>query len=161
MRKLNVFIDGSCLNNTDRESAIGGWGYLITDSDFNIVNEANGKIREGVQDSNRAELEALYQALLKMISFKGNCKFQIYTDSKTIHDSLNGDCKRTANRDYWELIEPLCLSKKLNGNFRIGHIHSHHKDKSEDKILRKLNEKADRLAFTGANSLVLAPVKVV
>lgn len=156
MKKLNVFIDGSCKDNKNKETAIAGWGYIITDSNFNILAEDNGKIREGVQNSVRAELEGLYQALLKMKTFKGNCKFHIYTDYDTIVDSLNGFAERRANRDYWDLIEPICLS--LAGNYRISHILGHQKNK-ENKLI-DFNNRVDKLAKAGANSLIKAPVKI-
>ena len=157
MRKLNVFIDGSCKDVKNKENAKGGWAYTITDSNFNILREDNGKIREGVQDSTRAELEALYQALLKMKTFKGNVKFHIYTDYESLVDSLNGFAERRANRDYWDLIEPLCL--KLAGHFRISHILSHQK-RNGDKLI-EFNNRVDKSARAGANCLTKAPVKII
>lgn len=156
MRKLNVFIDGSCKDIKDKEKAKGGWAYTITDSNFNILREDNGKIREGAQDSVRAELEALYQALLKMSTFKGNCKFHIYTDYESLVDSLNGFAERRANRDYWDLIEPLCL--RLAGHFRISHIYGHQK-RNGDKLI-EFNFRVDKNAKAGANCLTKVPVKI-
>lgn len=158
MRKFNVFIDGSCKDVKNKEKAIGGWAYVITDEHFNVLTEEYGKIRIGDQNSTRAELEALYQALLKMRTYRGNCKFHIYTDYESMVDSLNGFAERRANRDYWDLIEPICL--RLAGHYRISHVYSHHKNKSEDKKIRDLNDKADKLAKVGANSLTIAPVKI-
>ena len=157
MRKLNVFIDGSCINSTDKEKAIGGWSYIITDEHFNIINQDFGKLRIGNQDSVRAELEALNQALIHMKTIK-DCKFHIYADYKCIVDSIKGFSKRIANREFWDSIEPLCI--RLAGTFDISHIHSHDKNPKEDKILRDLNKEADMLARAGANSLVKVPVAV-
>lgn len=154
MKKLNVFIDGSCIDVRNSKKAIGGWAYTITDNNFNIIKEDNGKIRQGVQDSNRAELEALYQALLKMKAFKGNTKFHIYVDYDTIVESLNGFADRKANRDYWDLIEPLCL--ELAGKFRISHVLGH-QEENGDKLI-ELNNKVDRHARAGARSLIKVPV---
>jgi ribonuclease HI len=155
MKKLNVFIDGACKDVKNKEKAIGGWGYIITDEYFNVIKQDNGKIREGIQDSNRAELEGLYQALLKMKTFKGNNKFHIYTDCESIADSLNGYSERRANRDYWDNIEPIC--KRLAGHFRISHIVSHQVNDNDDKFI-EYNNKVDKLARIGANSLTKAPV---
>lgn len=156
MRKFNVFIDGSCLDVTNKEKAIGGWGYLITDSNFEIIEKDYGKLRKGDQNSSRAELEALYQALLKMKSYKGNCKFQIYSDYNTLVDSVNGFSKRMANRDIWDMIEPICLN--LAGKFRIEHITSHQERNGNQLI--EMNYQVDRLAFAGANSLTKLPVAI-
>jgi ribonuclease HI len=156
MRKLNVFIDGSCLDVTKKDKAVGGWGYIITDNKFNELHRDFGKLREGDQNSQRAELEALYRALLKMKTFKGNCKFDIYSDCETLVDGVNGFCKRMANRDIWNMIEPLCL--ELAGNFKIYYTPSH-QERNGDKII-DYNFKVDRLAFAGANSLTKTPVAI-
>jgi ribonuclease HI len=156
MRKMLVFIDGSCRDIKNKENAIGGWSYIITDINFNIIAEDYGKLREGEQNSVRAELEALYQALLKMKTFKGNCKFHIYTDYESMVDSLNGFAERRVYREYWDSIEPICL--KMAGHFRISHIKGHQK-KTGDKYI-EFNHKADKNAKAGANSLTKAPVRI-
>ena len=158
MKKLNVFIDGACKDVKHKEKAIGGWGYIITDEQFNVITQDNGKIREGLQDSNRAELGGLYQALLKMKTFKGNNKFHIYTDCEAISDSVNGYSERRANRDYWNQIEPLC--RKLAGHFRISHIVSHQSNDNDNKLI-EFNNKVDKLARVGANCLTKAPVRYI
>lgn len=157
MRKFNVFIDGSCLEVRDKERARGGWGYLITDDNFSEVKYDFGKIREGMQNSTRAELEALCQALRKMKTFKGNCKFTIYCDYKCVYDSLEGFSERKANRDYWDEIESLC--EELRGKFRIFHIKGHQDSKKDLKFL--YNNKVNKLAKSGANSLTKVPVRAM
>lgn len=156
MRKMLVFIDGSCKDVKNKENAIGGWSYLITDEQFNVITQDYGKLREGEQNSVRAELEALLQALIKMKTFKGNYKFHIYTDYESMVDSLNGFAERRANREYWNSIEPIC--RKLAGHFRISHIQGHQKRTGDKHI--ELNHMADKLAKAGANSLTKAPVRV-
>ena len=156
MKKYNVFIDGSCKGVKDKEIAVGGWAYIITDEQFNIIKEDYGKLREGDQNSTRAELEALYQALLKMKGFKGNAKFTIYCDCESVVENLNGLAERKSNRDMWDKIEPLC--RKLAGNFRVYHINSHQKNTGDNKLI-EFNHKVDKKAGVGANSLILAPVK--
>ena len=70
MKKYNVYTDGACRNVTEPEKAIGGWAYCIASEDNKkIRHEDNGKLRKGVQNSARAELEALYQVLLKISRF--------------------------------------------------------------------------------------------
>lgn len=157
MRKFNVFIDGSCLDIRNKEKARGGWGYIITDENFSEIKSDFGKIRKGTQNSIRAELEALCQALKKIKTFKGNCKFNIYCDYKCIYDSLEGFCERKANRDYWDEIELLC--EQLRGKFRIFHIKGH--QYSNDDIKFACNNKVDKLAKSGANSLTKVPVKAM
>lgn len=154
MRKVKVFIDGACKNVKDKDKAIGGWSYIMTDDKYNIEKQNFGKLREGVQNSTRAELEALYQALLKMKGSKSNVKFDIYCDCESVVENVIGTAERKANRDLWDKIEPLCL--KLAGRFRIHNVKAHVTEpKTKEEELNKI---ADKLAQTGANSLILAPV---
>lgn len=148
-----VFVDGSCPKN-GLEGAIGGWGYILTDSDFNIVAEEYGKLRRGQQSSTRAELEALYRSLLLISKMKDDMEFEIITDYKTLVELITGLGTRSANRDIWDLIEPIMIS--MVGRISVSHINSH--TGNEDN-LSKLNSMVDRLAKQGANSLLIAPVE--
>ena len=154
MRKIKVFIDGACKNVKDKNKAIGGWSYVITDDKYNIEKQKCGKLRKGIQNSTRAELEALYQALLKIKEKKSNVKFDIYCDCKSVVENIIGTAERKANRDMWEKIEPLCL--KLAGRFRIHNVKAHKKNELTKE--EEFNKIADKLAQIGANSLMFAPV---
>lgn len=155
MRKLKVFTDGACKNVKNKDKAIGGWAYVITSENFKIETKALGKLRNGRQNSARAELEALYQALLKMKTYKSNVKFDIYCDCVSVVENIKGTAERKANRDLWEKIEPLCL--KLAGRFRIHSVKSHQNNPNATKE-EEMNNVADKLAQIGANSLLLAPI---
>lgn len=152
MGKYNVFIDGAC-QEIRPNTHVGGWSFIITDSNFNIIKESYGKLRNGVQNSQRAELEALYQAILYMNENPN--EYHIYSDYEVIVEGLNGYAKRKSNRDLWDKIEPLCLN--MLGKINIEHIYSHQKNKKDDKAVM-MNAKADKLARMGVNSLIIAPV---
>lgn len=146
-----VFIDGSCPKN-GLESSIGGWAYIITDEDSNIIAEDFGKLREGNQHSTRAELESLYRALLKIQEIGG--EFTIYTDYEAIALMLDGRSNRNANRDMWEQIEPIL--RNMYGKIQVEHIYSH----QEGNEINAFNNKVDSLAKQGARSLLIGPVEI-
>lgn len=152
--KYSVYIDGSCQQDAN---PVGGWSFVMADDKNKIIIESYGKLRDGAQNSNRAELEALYQALLFISRSKDllEMNFHIYSDSEVVVEGVHGLAKRKSNRDLWEKIEPLCLS--LIGRIDISHVEGH---QSDDNIQAEglLNKRADKLAKAGANSLIISPV---
>lgn len=154
-KRYNVFVDGCCLRVQEKHNSIGGWGYLITDEDNNIVHESCGKLRIGDQNSTRAELEALYQCLIYMTEHKRNSEFHIYSDYQAMIDCIAGSSKRASNRDLWDDIEP--LFPKLVGRVDISHVSSH---VNNGTIYNDFNNYCDKLAKTGANSLLIAPEQI-
>ena len=151
----NIFTDGSCLDH-GKSSARGGWAYIITDSESQeIKSESLGKLRAGKQTNNRAELEAMLQALLWIDSQKQGDFYTIYADSEMTVDGITGKASRTANRDIWVQIESVCSNNI--GRFTVKHINSHVKNSEDPK--HKMNDYTDGLARIGANSLLIAPTE--
>ena len=154
MKKLKVYTDGACKLMKDK-TLVGGWGYIICDKEYNIEQQANGKLRKGPQSAIRAELEAFYQVLLIISKYKSSVKFDIYCDNESLVSGVIGYSERKSNRDLWDKIEPLC--NKIAGRFRIHNIISHQKGLlSKDE---EMNKYTDKLARIGVNSLMLAPAK--
>lgn len=151
---MDVFVDGSCLNN-GQPNAVGGWSFVVVDNDKSI-KQSYGKLRHGKQTNNRAELEALLQALIWFDSQDTADKINIYCDSELVVQGLNGESTRNANRDIWEQIEELCI--RHVGKIRPIDVTAH--KGSSKKYEHRWNCIADRLARKGANSLILAPIKI-
>lgn len=148
MEGIHLYPDGSCLDN-GLSSARGGWGLpVIIDGE---IKERNlGKLREGKQTNNRAEMEAFLQALIWIDSHEDIKEtIQIHSDSEIVVKGLNGTARRNANRDIWDQIENMCA--KLMGRFTVDYCKGH-----EDEF----NIIADSLAKQAANSLMLAPVVI-
>lgn len=141
-----IHCDGSCIKNNDTCSA--GYGIIIENG---VPLKKYGKVR-GLQTNNRAELEGVYHSLLYAID---NCLHaRIYTDSLLVVNGINGDSQRKANRDIWKDIEDLChkISEK-NLDIKVLHLDKSKLDEHDEKF--KYNVQADRLAFKGANALLL------
>lgn len=154
--RYSVYTDGSCFN-PGQEEASSGWAFIIIDNETNkeIANKF-GKLSPGLKSVAKAELEAVYQALNWLSENNINQRFHIYTDHEVIVGSIEGDYKRTGNRGYWDLIEPLCL--KFIGLLSISHIKSHVYNTKD--IISKHNNECDKLAKKGANSLLLKAINI-
>lgn len=147
---INIHCDGACLNN-GHPNAMGGYGIVIINENGQI-KEMFGKLRQGAQTNNRAELEALIQSLEYI--FNTGCKSAtIYSDSKTVVDGALGESQRKCNRDLWEIVEDM-ISNKLN-DVDISMYHVDKSKISKDSNIYKFNLRADALAFKGANALII------
>lgn len=148
---LNIYTDGSTMDLSNNK--VGGWSFIITKNNKVLV-EKYGKLRSGKQDMNRAELEALYQAIKYAERAYPKNKFTIYTDCEALRDCVLGKSQRKANRDIWNQIEPI-IKRKI-GYFDIKTVKSH--QENSYNIHEQYNNRADRLAKIGANSLLVIPI---
>lgn len=147
---INIHCDGACLNN-GHPNAMGGYG-IVVEKDGQVQKEMFGKLRKGTQTNNRAELEALIQALEYILVT--HCKsVTIYSDSKTIVDGVLGESQRKCNRDLWEIVEDI-ISNKLN-DVDISMYHVDKTNINKESNIYKFNLRADALAFKGANALII------
>lgn len=151
MSNVILHADGCCLNN-GMPFASGGYG-IVVEQDNKVINEMFGKLRKGKQTNNRAELEAVYQALVYIA--ESQCKsFVIFSDSKTVVDGILGNARRTSNRDLWEEIETIC-GKIIDQNKVISIYHCDKNNLKESDSTYCFNVQADALAYQGANALII------
>ena len=87
-RSMDIFIDGSCIDN-GRPWAAAVWGVCVYNSAD--LGEFYGALPGRSQTSNRAELMALVIAL-RLTWFSGRSRTRIFPDS-------NLDCQGTSNQD--------------------------------------------------------------
>lgn len=136
MKNVDIYIDGSCINN-GMPNASAGWAFVAKEGE-DTLKAAHGKLPGDKHTNNRAELFSLLKAL-EWIK-ENEVSASIYSDSKIVIDGLLGDAQRKANRDIWEQIEEICptLSGKIAN---VSHID------------RELNKEADELAKKSAYAL--------
>lgn len=137
MRKVTIYIDGSCLKN-GQPGATAGWSFLVDDGIKKMARY--GKLPGEPQTNNRAELYGLYMAL-RFVKDEG-VKARLLMDSRLVYDGLTGAASRKANRDLWGLIEDLCT--EVNASIE-----------SVVHISREKNVLADKYARKGAQALII------
>lgn len=153
MQVVNIHCDGACLEN-GKPNASGGYGVVIESRD-KIIHQLFGKLRYGAQTNNRAELEAMLQALNYIFEYGDvNTQYIIYSDSTTVVDGILGIAKRKANRDIWEDIENVCKALNLQ-QFNIAVKHCNKESLEPDSVVYRMNVQADILAYRGANALII------
>lgn len=152
MKYVNIHCDGACLEN-GKPNAIGGYGVIVEEQGV-IKRSFFGKLREGVQTNNRAELEAMFQALNTILSLEQTNQYVVYSDSTTVVDGILGIAKRKANRDIWEDIERACGVLNKQG-YKVAVRHCNKEELDPEDNLYVMNMQSDLLAFRGANALII------
>lgn len=140
-------------NGTDNARA--GWAYGVYDSNtLTMIMNQKGRVK-GTQTNNRAELNAVYEALKYIASLDPTGEqITIYSDSEITIKGLKGECSRNANKDIWHQIELLCdtiNSKQLNVDVMF--VESH-KSSNDNKDIHNLNCEIDRLAKIASRALL-------
>ncbi|CAI4048753.1 RNA-DNA hybrid ribonuclease SKDI_13G3640 [Saccharomyces kudriavzevii IFO 1802] len=161
-KSMNVYCDGSSFGNGTSSSRAGYGAYFEGAPEENISEP----LMSGAQTNNRAEIEAVSEALKKiwdnLTNGNDKVKYQIKTDSEYVAKLLNDryvtyDDKKLKGLPNSDLIIPLverfvkvkkfyelnkeCL--KNNGEFQIEWVKGHDGDPG--------NEMADFLAKSGAS----------
>lgn len=142
---INVYTDGSCINNGS-DDAIGGYGIYFDKTNYKNISKKLKK-KEGYSiTNNRAELKAILETLKIMVGEEK--EIIIHTDSMYCIQVLLGantykkilEGKKVPNSDYIKKCHKY-LKKKLNVKFH--HILAH-TNKQDFHSLG--NDKADKLA---------------
>lgn len=156
MSRYNIYTDGSLMAQGDK--SMGGWSFVVVDNrNDSIVYECYGKLKTTVESCIRPELEAVYQALCWSRENIQKSSIHIITDNEVIVGSINGECRRNTNRQYWDLIEPIVLNDFF-GRMKISHVRAHISEERRDRHNR-YNALCDRLAKKGANSLLIKAIE--
>jgi ribonuclease HI len=153
---MNIFTDGSTLNNQCVEKRVGGMGVFFGDNDTRNISK---RMKKNATNQ-RAELKACILALRKC---KSEEVINIYTDSKYvigcmtewISNWIKNDWKKSDGKE----IKNLDLIKKLYSlfskkNITFYHVKAHQKKPSEPEKYNIWygNMMADKLATDAAKS---------
>ena len=146
MEFINVYIDGSCINN-GKENACAGYGVYFKEND---TKNEYGRV-EGKQTNNTGELTGIIRAL--EILSDVDIKINIYTDSEYVMKCAGYYTARLAKNNWktqYDKVPPnLKLLKKLHElinnkeKIKLHHIKAHTNLQDEHSIG---NYHADRLA---------------
>lgn len=158
---MNIFTDGSSLNNQCAEKRVGGMGAYFGDNDKRNVSEPLLKNAT----NQRAELKACILALKKCKDNLDN-EINIYTDSKYvigcmtewIDNWIKNDWKKSDGKEIknLKLIKKLhLLIKKRKANVNFYHVRAHKKQPLDPEKYKLWygNMMADKLATDAAKSI--------
>ena len=158
---MNIFTDGSTLNNQCAEKRIGGIGVYFGDNDSRNISKPLKKNAT----NQRAELKACIEALKKCKDKLDN-EINIYTDSKYvigcmtewIDNWIKNDWKKSDGKEIknLKLIKKLhLLIKERKKEVKFYHVKAHKKKPSNDEevFFWHGNMMADKLATDAAKSI--------
>lgn len=141
IKKINVYTDGSCLNN-GKENAKGGIGIYFEGNVYeNISQVIDSELNNNsdVYTNNRAELIAIRECIKKV---KDDDDLVIHTDSKYSILGITGVNKINVNQDLFNDISKLIKERKGTTEFKKVKGHSGKDDG---------NKRADELARNSYN----------
>ena len=96
---IEIYTDGACSNNQNREVSVGGWAYRL----FYMGHEKIGKGQVKNTSNIRMEMTAVIEAL-KAVK-KNNISVYIHTDSQLVVDTIQKGWKRNKNIDLWNELD--------------------------------------------------------
>ena len=153
-KKVIVFTDGSYVRKTNK----CGYGVLFPNNDFNNISR---KFTHEPLTNQRAELYALYKAILTVNKNNSQLPIKIYSDSEYSIKSLtiwikdwkkknwkSSTGKDVMNQDIIKKIDEL-IAKHI-GLIEFQHVRAHTGKQDYESIN---NEKVDILAKDGANKI--------
>lgn len=133
MKKLEIYTDGSCLNNP----GFGGWSFII-------LYKGHEKIGVGAEantTNNRMELKAIIEALKAL---KEPCEISLFTDSNLMVQSINEwleswikkDFKGKKNVDLWKEYLMVAKEHKIKAFWLKAH-NGHPQNERCDSLARE------------------------
>ncbi|MCH5336245.1 MAG: ribonuclease HI [Campylobacter sp.] len=133
MKKIEIYTDGSCLNNP----GFGGYAYIVRYKEHEKVGFGSQKDTT----NNRMELLAIIEALKTL---KEACEIELFTDSKLMVQSINEwleiwikkDFKGKKNVDLWQEYIKLAKSHKIKAFWVKAH-NNHPENEKCDKLARE------------------------
>ncbi len=144
MKKVQIYVDGSCLGNP----GVGGWGAVL------IYNGHQAEISGNERDTtnNRMELTAAIEAIRRL---KEPCIIDLYTDSMYVKQGISEWIDRwrrnewrnrlkqpIKNVDLWRQLDLCASAHQIHWHWVKGHA-GHY-----------FNEIADQLATGAAKKIV-------
>jgi ribonuclease HI len=154
---INIFTDGSCLNNQNKINKSGGYGIFFGENDIRnkSIKLTGNKITNQV-----AELAACLDAI--EIVKNDNKIIRIYTDSMYVINCITVWCKKWEKNNWinskGKVVENLELIQKIYNYSKIYkvefiHINSHMPEPDKNDINYKYwygNMMADKLAINAS-----------
>lgn len=126
MDKITVYTDGSALNNGSSDSGCG-WACKLIYKGYEKIKSGGDKGKTNNQMEIIAVLRALNSITDKTIPT------EIYSDSKYVIETLNGNYKIKKNEDLWKL---LLEEKSKFSEIKFVWVKGHNKNKHNNDVDR-------------------------
>lgn len=163
--ELNIFTDGSTLNNQKKGNRCGGIGIFFGDNDKRNLSLSLKESKDLKVTNQVAELLACIYAIEKNINDIKNYDITICTDSMYVLNSMTKWALKWEKNNWinskGKTVENLELIKNLfnytnNYNIKYKHIRAHQKEPSKDNDNYHFwygNHMADKLAVQASLSV--------
>lgn len=161
MKKIAIYIDGSCTNNGFKNGLrpYGGWAFIVVHNNEVIYEESQGEL---FTTNNKMEIESMIQALeyIKKQEYDENTEYEIYSDSEYVIFStlywikkwvVNDWTKVTGdgaipvkNKELWEKVHQLFYKDLEKYKIKIFKVKAHATDTFNnivDKLAKNASEK--------------------
>lgn len=135
MDKITVYTDGSALNNGSPDSGCG-WACKLIYKGREIMKSGGDKGKT----NNQMEMTAVLEAM-KSISNK-SIPIEVFSDSKYVIETLNGNFKIKKNADLWGL---LVAEKDKFADIKFIWVKGHDKNKHNNDVDRRAVEEAKNI----------------
>ncbi|MEM0174035.1 MAG: ribonuclease H [Sulfolobaceae archaeon] len=99
IKYIEIYTDGACSNNQNRELSVGGWAYHLSYNGLKKIGK--GQVKNTT--NNRMEMTAIIEALRAIK--KTDISVIVKTDSQLIVDTIQKGWKRNANIDLWHELD--------------------------------------------------------
>ena len=165
MDKIEIFTDGSTLNNQVKGNRCGGIGVFFGDNDTRNLSISLKETSKNKVTNQVTELTACIMAIEQLTEQDLNKKITIYTDSIYVQNSMKKWAKNWIKKDWkgstGKIVKNVELMKKLYNltlKFNVNYIHVKAHKNQPDKNSKQYyywygNYMADKLAVEASNLL--------
>ena len=133
---IQIYTDGSCIGNPGP----GGWAALIR----------KGSEEEFIKDgaphttNNRMELTAVIEALKYAAeTFPGENKYEVYSDSSWVINTMTKNWKRKKNLDLWAEMDSVVADKSIMWEWVRGHNGHPENEACDERALEEAKHYAE------------------
>lgn len=132
---IKIYSDGSCIGNPGP----GGWAALVKGGN-EIYRIQDGEL---TTTNNRMELTgAIWGIKTAIAKFPKAEKFELYSDSAWVINTMNKNWKRKKNLDLWEELMPLLIGREITWHWVKAHNGHPENEDCDTRALKEAKKQA-------------------
>ena len=129
LKQVSLFCDGSSLGNGQEASRAAAVALLGYKGIWRAVGEYLGRAT-----NQQAEIAA---AAVGLESLKQPCQVHVFTDSRYVVETMNGNFRRKANLPWWQRLDRASANHKVRWEWLRGHA-GHLLQEAADSAARRI-----------------------